>query len=235
MPDRRRNPPRSVPFAKFTVTASSSSGGPQAEGNPSQRFTVNDLLLCDLFQTLREWNIEQSSQHDGWLRIGVPVKLSTGHDDRMSATNGVSFTFLTRNASQCAGDPQTLLAGIHAETEVYTRSRRAMMFLAGLRVMQSIPGAMPLWLGANRCMATAVLSNLGDMSRLFGAKFPCRDGRAVSGDLILEDVFGAPPIRPHTHAAVWCRYVRQTFVGQLSMRSTSPKPQRTPKSCSQGT
>jgi hypothetical protein len=175
--------------------------------------TVNDFLLCNLFQTLREWNLEQASQHDGWLRIGVPVKLSNGHDDRMSAANSVSFTFLTRRASQCAADSPTLLAGIHGETDAYTRCRRAMMFLAGIRLMRLIPGAMSLWLGANRCMATAVLSNLGDINRLFGAKFPCRDGRIIAGDLILEDIVGTPPIRRHTHAS----FGAGTYAGRLWM------------------
>ncbi len=67
-----------------------------------QGATVNDLLLRDVFLTLREWNAERSSPADDrWLRIAIPIKLKTRDDARMPAANGVSYNFLTRRESWC--------------------------------------------------------------------------------------------------------------------------------------
>ena len=162
--------------------------------------TVNDLLLRDMFQTLHQWNAgRESGSAEHWLRIAVPVNLKTGDDDRMSAANGVSYTFLTRLGSQCA-DSQELLRSICRETDVITRRRRAVLFLRGFQLMERIPGAIPLYMRANRCFATVVLSNLGDLSRHFGAQFPCEKGKIVAGNVILEEVFGAAPVRANTRA-----------------------------------
>lgn len=172
-----------------------------------QGVTVNDLLLRDLFQTLHQWNADRKSDAaKQWLRIAVPVNLKTGENDRMSAANGVGYTFLTRNGSQCA-DSLGLLNGIHRETDVIIRRRRAMLFLRGFQLMERIPGAIPLYMGMNRCFATAVLSNLGDVKRHFGASFPIESEKIVAGNVMLEDIFAAPPVRPNTRAAFMiCKY-----------------------------
>lgn len=166
-----------------------------------QRVTVNDLLLRDIFLALRQWNAEQAPESaDRWLRIAVPVKLKTRDDDCTSAANGVSYNFLTRRESQCVDRP-VFLQGISRENDPATRYRRGTSFLRGFRFMEFIPGAIPLLMRANRCFATTVLSNLGNMRRYFGKQFPCESGKIVAGNLVLEDAFGAPPIRPNTHAA----------------------------------
>ena len=69
--------------------------------------------------------------------------------------------------------------------------------------MERIPGAIPLYMGTNRCFATVVLSNLGDMGRHFGAQFPCESGKIVAGNLILEDIFGAPRFAPTRGPPSW--------------------------------
>ena len=163
--------------------------------------TVNDLLLRDMFQTLHQWNTgRESGSAERWLRIAVPVNLRTGDDDQMSAANGVSYTFLTRLGSQCT-DSHELLKNIRRETDVITRCRRALLFLRGFQLMERIPGAIPMYMRANRCFATVVLSNLGNLSRHFGAQFPCESDKVVAGNVILEEIFGAPPVRANTRAA----------------------------------
>lgn len=175
--------------------------------------TLNDLLLRDMFQTLQQWRERQTSESARrWLRIAIPVNLKAGDNDRTSAANGVSYTFLTRHGRQCA-DARELLTGIRQETDAATRRRRSLLFLGAFRLMERIPGAIPLYAGANRCFATAVLSNLGDVSWHFGARFPCESGKIVAGNLILDDIFAAPPVRPNTRAAFMIgRYGGQLWV-----------------------
>jgi len=166
--------------------------------------TVNDLLLRDMFQTLQQWDAGQASKSlKPWLRIAVPVNLKNGKHDRTSAANGVSYTFVTRHRDECAPspDPHALVQGIHRETDAVTRSRRAVMFLRGFRSMECIPGAIRLYMRSSRCFATVVLSNLGEIGRQFGTQCVSEAGKIVAGNLILEDIFAAPPVRPNTPAA----------------------------------
>jgi hypothetical protein len=166
-----------------------------------QGVTVNDLLLRDMFQTLQQWRAGQALEPaNRWLRIAIPVNLRGPNDAHMSSANGVSYSFLTRHGSQCA-DSHALLRGIHQETDPATRYRRGMMFLRSFRSMERIPGAIPLYANSNRCFATTVLSNLGDMSWHLGTQFPCEAGKIVAGNLVLEDIFCAPPVRANTRAA----------------------------------
>ena len=173
--------------------------------------TVNDLLLRDIFLTLRQWNAEQSPEsRDGWLRIASPFKLKTRDDARMSAANGVGYNFITRRESECV-EGADFLQGIVRENDPATRYRRGTSFLRGFRLMEHIPGAIPLFMGTKRCFATTVLSNLGNLGRYFGTIFPCESGKIVAGNLVLEDVYGTPPVRPNTHAA----FAVGTYGGRL--------------------
>ncbi len=120
-----------------------SAAGRIGRAGTRQGVTVNDLLLRDLLQTLREWNARQApGSADRCLRIAMPVKLKTADDQRMPAANGLSYTFLTRRESQCA-DAGDLLQGIHGETDPATRCRRGLLFLRGFRLLERIPGAVP--------------------------------------------------------------------------------------------
>jgi len=166
-----------------------------------QRATVNDLLLRDFFLTVRQWNAEQSpGSADRWIRIAAPFKLKTAADADMPAANGVSYNFLTRRESECVDHPE-FLRGMSRENDPATRFRRGRSFLRGFGLMERIPGAIPLFMGQHRCFATAVLSNLGDVGRFFGTLFPIESGKIVAGNLVLEDIYGAPPVRRNTHAA----------------------------------
>jgi hypothetical protein len=44
---------------------------------------------------------------------------------------------------------------------------------------------------------------LGDFPRLFRQRLPKRDdGKLVAGNLVLDYIYGAPPVRPQTHATL---------------------------------
>jgi len=154
-----------------------------------------------MFQTLRQWTMKHpSTSSASWLRIAIPVNLKTGSGERLSAANGVSYTFVTRHPNEC-DNAQKLLQGIHGETDAATCRRRSLMFLRGFCLMEHIPGAIPLYMSMRRCFATAVLSNLGEITRHLGVRFPRESGKIVAGNLILEGIFGVPPVRPNTRAA----------------------------------
>lgn len=194
--------PMSIPFlGMYCHTFDRAEADKIRQVGTQQGVTVNDLLLRDMFQTLQQWRAGQALEPaNRWLRIAIPVNLRGPNDAHMSSANGVSYSFLTRHGSQCA-DSHALLRGIHQETDPATRYRRGMMFLRSFRSMERIPGAIPLYANSNRCFATTVLSNLGDMSWHLGTQFPCEAGKIVAGNLVLEDIFCAPPVRANTRAA----------------------------------
>ena len=66
-------------------------------------------------------------------------------------------------------------------------------------------------LGSDRCLATAVLSNLGP--QLGELPVPYRHGRACIGGLQLEQVELLPPVRRHTRAALGV----VTYAGELTL------------------
>ena len=170
------------------------------EAAGAQGVTLNDLLLRDLFVTMRQWN----AAHRRWpswrpLRIMMPTDLRSGEDYEMPAANMTGYTFLSR-AAQAADAPQQLLGNLRAETGLIKHERRGVKFMDMVSAASSVRGLLPLLLTPRMCLATAVFSNVADPSRRFTARLPRAGGRIVAGNLVLDDVTGVPPLRPKTRA-----------------------------------
>ena len=175
--------------------------------------TLNDLLIRDLFLTIREWNCYQdSSTHDRRYRIMMPCDLRGPEHAKMPAANRMSYSFLSRSESDLASTDD-LLDGIRGETE-YIRSQNASLyFIRSLQVAHRIPGGMRRVVDAGQCLSTALLSNLGDPTLMFGVPFSRQAGKISVGNLILERIRARPPLRPLTHIGL----VVNTYANQLSI------------------
>jgi hypothetical protein len=175
--------------------------------------TLNDLLMCHFLGAILDWNgADGKTKPRGWLRINVPTDLRRPEDQRMPAANVMSFTFLDRRVQDCQ-DPRALLASIRIETEDIKQGRLGLYFIAQLAILAGLPGGMRFVVGRQSCFATAVLSNLGDIGRLFPASFPRQGGKLVVGNLVLESLTGTPPLRPLTRVGVGLI----TYAGQLTL------------------
>ncbi len=164
--------------------------------------TVNDLLLRDLFLTIREWNERfQPGGSQSWVQINMPQNLRARSDDTMPAANKMSYAFLTRRARDLK-DPKVLLEGIRLETKAIKEWSLGLYFIAGLSVVQMVPGLCRRLARGKRCFATTVLSNLGDFGRHLGTAFPKDQGRVVAGNIRLDGCWIVPPVRPMTRAAM---------------------------------
>jgi len=174
------------------------------------KVSVNDLMLSDLFQTLGDWNNFAGQSKKGWLRINVPVSLRTREDKSLPAANRLSFAFLSRRLSDCQ-DRKRLLDSVHTEMEIIRREHLSLGFLAGLAFVGGHRGLLPWFLERNRSFATIVMSNLG---RPFArTSLPSREGRLVCGDVTLDEITGAAPIRPGTRASIAViRYANRLLV-----------------------
>lgn len=163
--------------------------------------TLNDLLLTTLFQTLHAWNSRHGTLGRGQsLRIMMPIDLRGQEEYDMPAATLTGYTFLTRKARDCL-DTQTLMRTIRDETACIKRERLGTQFVDFVTALGKLPWLLRLAVQWRRCMATAVLSNIGDPSRRFTASFPRASGRCVCGNLVLEEITGTGPMRPNTRAS----------------------------------
>jgi len=164
-----------------------------------QGVTVNDLLARDLFLALADFRSRHGAPDERqWLRFSIPVNLRTAGDRRLPAANVVSMVFLDRRPDRF-GSPGGLLKGIHEQVQRIRRRQLGLTFVLSLRAFQTLPGGLSRATRDDRCTATCVLTNVG--APLAGVRLPRRDGRIVTGNMVLESVDSLAPIRPYTCAA----------------------------------
>ncbi len=186
-------------FIQRTVDATVSKGLRKAAS--AIGVTANDLLLRDLFVTMREWNQTcEGKPCSKYLRILMPQNLRHRDDRAMPAANCMSFAFITRPTAKC-GDPTWLLKSIQEETEAIKDEQLSKHFLGSLDTAVKA-GILPWFLKQKMCFSTTVLTNLGDPTRRFTSRFPRASGGGLQvGNLVLDAIVGAPPLRPDTNAA----------------------------------
>lgn len=164
--------------------------------------TPNDLLVAAMFQTIREWNATHDSRAGQEpLTIAVPVSLRTPQHDQMSAANVVSFMFLNEKG----GAPKSadlLVQSIHRRTEGYASRSAAEGVMQLIRYGVWLPGLLEGSLKYCPCLASVTLANVGDVRRQFRAHFPLRQGKVVAGNIQLEALVGAAPVRRNSRVSV---------------------------------
>ena len=166
--------------------------------------TMNDLLLCELFRAMSRWNAQNDPRAGGGnLRIMMPVSLRVAADEQTPAANIVAMVNLDRNLTLYK-NPRLLLTTIKLETRFLQYFRFGLAFIRCITFFGWIPGGIEFMSSGSRCYATSVLSNLGRV--LVETPNPWRDGRLVAGDLVLEAIESAPPVRPHTHTSLTCLF-----------------------------
>ena len=143
-----------------------------------QGVMLNDLLIAELFQTLRLWNDQyRETRRRGRLRIMMPTDLRGGDDFQMPAANMALYTFITRRNRECR-DATLLLQSVRDETLRIKHEQRGQRFMESVMVTEYVPGLLGYLTKPSRCLATVTMSNMGDPTRRFLATFPRRRGQA---------------------------------------------------------
>jgi len=161
--------------------------------------TLNDLLICKLFQAVACWN--GSMRAGQRVRILVPSDMRDGNDFQVPACNMTAYTFVTHRADEL-GDEQALLAKVRQDTLQIKHGTLQQQFIDGLTSAMSNPGVLPFLLRRNFCLATCVLSNAGDPSRRFTCRLPKVGGKVSCEDFTLESITGVPPLRKNTRSTL---------------------------------
>ncbi len=177
--------------------------------------SLNDVIVRDVFRAMGEW-IDQFSPgtpRQRHLRIVLPMNLRERVDSALPASNKTGYAFLTR-ALNSLGDADQLLQGIREETAKIRRFRSPHLTNARIAFLHRLRFALRAMLSERFCFATASISNLGDPSRRFFARFPRSNGRICVGDLLLEHVMGIAPVRPLTRVTFnVCTYRNRLAIG----------------------
>ena len=163
---------------------------------------LNDLLLLECFHAMQQWNSTRRRRLFGQTyRILMPVDLRDTRDYETPACNIVGYSFVRRKTSDLR-DTRLLASGIREETARIKHDRLGERFVDMISVGARVRGLLPFISSLPRTWATATLTNVGDPSRRFLAKFKRKGGCIVAGNLTLERIGGFPPMRPKTRAGV---------------------------------
>lgn len=163
---------------------------------------VNDLLLESLLTALCTWNEMQGvdvSQKD--FCILMPLDLRDADQPVFSATNVVTSSFIRRSADEIKNRAE-LSRSLREEVVKVKHSRHSSEFS---RLLLQSPVD---WNDAvksyenDKCLSTAVFSNAGDPTKRLLVELPRQRGVVKCGNLVLEDLGGASPIRQHSRLVV---------------------------------
>jgi hypothetical protein len=188
---------------------------------------MNDLLLRDLMVAMNDWNARQSPQTDGrLLRVIVPVNLRTPDDAAMPAANVVAMVNIDRWFWMYR-NPATLLRSIVWEMRFLRYFRFGLAFIRCVTLLERIPGGLGLITQSNRCYATSVFSNMGQV--LAHARLPRVEGKLLAGGLLLEGVESAPPVRPFVATSLTCLF----YGGRLTLVQNYDRHHFTPEAAAQ--
>ena len=174
--------------------------------------TLNDLMLRDLFLAMQAWNHHHGEKENQFLRILVPFNLREPEHNRLPATNVMGMINIDRRFNRTSLlNPQILLESIRNETRFLKTTRLPATFMNAMAVSEKVMGSLERVFRTNRCLTTAVLSNLG---RIFGdTPLPNHDGKLLAGGLVVEAIDTAPPVR--TGSGISCTIY--TYANRLSL------------------
>lgn len=172
--------------------------------------TTNDLCMTVFLQLLAIWSQSDSATSRDLFRILMPVSMRHPEHDSISAANVVSFCFHnfkrrdTRNF-------EALLSMVHEKSQQMVNRNEGAAMLYGFAVASKCPGGFRIAQKLQPDFATAVMTNVGEVRRLFNNRFPLKQGRAVAGDVVLHRVDGVAPVRENTNITMSCG----TYGGEL--------------------
>jgi hypothetical protein len=159
---------------------------------------LHELLLRDYFLMLTGWN-DGSREARRPMRVLVPTNLRRRQHHHIPAANLFGYTFLTRRAKHCQ-DRGALLESIRSEMSAIKSTGRAAYHEASLQIGCLWPPLIRASLERKSPFATAVFTNLN--ASFNHVPLPWRDGRRAAGDLVVENGYGAGPIRPETRVSL---------------------------------
>jgi hypothetical protein len=173
---------------------------------------LHELMLRDYYLMLAAWN-EGTPEARLPLRVLVPINMRRKQDYRMPAANMFGFAFTTRRMRDCRCRV-ALLESICREMATIKSTRWPLYHELGVRLFSLCPPLLRYSVRRKWTFATAVFTNLN--AGFDHVPLPWRDDRRLAGELVVENGYGAGPIRPDTRLSL----AIHNYAGRLSIALT---------------
>jgi hypothetical protein len=193
----------------LTMTPEESSAVLRAAN--AQSVTLNDLMLRDAYLTIVAWRALHAPR--ARLRLTVPISMRDKTHEKLPACNVMSYVSLTRRVADTPA-PEALLQGIHEEMKLIRYWRIGGWFLGMIGLAHRLRILKPA-LRLPVCYSTLVFSNLGRVTTIVGDRLPRPNDKYVAGNLVLEEITGAPPTRLRTPLSAAVFYYNQQLTISL--------------------
>ncbi|HEY1068808.1 MAG TPA: hypothetical protein VGE52_21990, partial [Pirellulales bacterium] len=162
--------------------------------------SLNDLFIREMILAAHAWNAQHAPESaKGRFRVVVPMNMRAPGDELLPACNVVGMAFIDRYPS-LHKTPQTLLSTIRRGMNLYKKTRLGMSWSHTLAIVGWIPGLVEKLALTHRAAQTTVVSNMGKVFDQI--PLPRREGKIAVGDMTLEVVESAPPVRPYLRAVL---------------------------------
>ena len=177
--------------------------------------TFNDVMLQAVWCGTKEWREKHADvAYTGprkWIRLAIPLNMRHPSQEDSPASNIVSMVFCDRQEPEI-DTSDDFLRGIQKEMFHIKRFRLGFLLIDGMRDMVWIFGNLKKAVQMSDCWSSLVLTNLGPMFTPKQLPFPRNpQGKIQIGDLTLEEIDAASPIRPQTNFSICC----MTYGGEM--------------------
>lgn len=168
----------------------------------SKGVSTNDLFMMAFLQELANWSAQDTdARPDDLFRVLMPVSMRTPDLDEISVANVVSYVFHSyRRYQLCRTD--SLLSAIHKKSYQMINRNEGAAMLHGFALTRWIPGLFGLSRKLQPDFASVVMTNVGEVRRVFENRFPLKQGRAIAGNVVLQGVDGIAPVRKNTNITI---------------------------------
>lgn len=168
----------------------------------SRGVTTNDLCMMIFLQQIAKWSsADPAAKSVDLFRVLMPVSMRNPAHDKLSAANVVSYVFHSYRRRDVTSSA-SLLKAIHRKSHQMLNRNEGAAMLHGFALSRRIPGLFGLSQRMQPNYATAVLTNVGEVRRIFENRFPLKQGRAVAGNIVIQRVDGVAPTRENTNIAM---------------------------------
>ncbi|MGN1273562.1 MAG: hypothetical protein ACI4UF_03135 [Thermoguttaceae bacterium] len=212
-----KNPPHAqfptILFRKFTPEESTRILNRCHE----KKCTFNDAMLQAVWCGTKAWREKHPdvaySGPKKWIRIAIPLDMRNPSQQNCPASNIVSMVFCDRQEPEI-DTSDAVLRDIQKEMFHVKRFRLGFLLIEGMKDVVLIFGNLKKVVKMCDCWSTVVLTNLGPMFTPKQLPFT-RDplGKIRIGDLILDEMDSASPIRPQTNFSICCA----TYAGEMQL------------------
>jgi len=179
--------------------------------------TFNDVMLQAVWCAAKAWREKHADvAYSGprkWIRIAVPLDMRHKSQQDSPASNIVSMVFCDRQEKQINASDR-FLRGVQKEMRCVKRFNLGFLLIEGMKDVIVTRGNLKSAVKMCDCWSSVVLTNLGPVFTQKQVPFPRNtQGKIQIGDLILEEVDSASPIRPQTNFSICCT----TYAGEMQI------------------